>query len=55
MFKIEKSTCGKFIRITVGKESMVLSIGDFSRKLAGPSEFRHLVELPAPLQIKGSV
>ena len=42
--RIDKSTCGNYIRITIAGAVEVLPIGEWSRKLANPGDFRHKPE-----------
>lgn len=44
-FKIEKSTCSKFIRIWLDTHVEIMPISDWSKALAKAGEFRHNVEL----------
>lgn len=37
--KIEKSICGKFVRVTVGQSTALLTISEWSRMLGRPGEF----------------
>ena len=41
MLTVQVSYCGRYIRVTVGTQSVVLPIGEWSRLVARPSSFHH--------------
>jgi len=45
LFRIEKSTCGNFIRVHLGGKTEVLSMSTWSKAIGHSGEFRHNPEL----------